>query len=78
MGWDLGPSASQIIPVRIGSAAETMRLVAGLHERGFWVGGIRPPSVPADQSQLRIGLSAAHSDEMLEALVAVLAELRPN
>ena len=77
MGWDLGPSASQIIPVRIGSAAETMRLVAGLHERGFWVGGIRPPSVPADQSQLRIGLSAAHTDEMLEALVAALAELKP-
>ena len=77
MGWDLGPSASQIIPVRIGSAAETMRLVAGLRERGLWVGGIRPPSVPADQSQLRIGLSAAHTDEMLEALVAALAELKP-
>jgi 8-amino-7-oxononanoate synthase len=78
MGWDLGPSASQIIPIRIGSAAETMRLVADLRERGLWVGGIRPPSVPPDQSLLRIGLSAAHTDEMLETLVAALSELRPS
>ena len=76
-GWDLGLSASQIIPIRTGSAAKTMRLAADLLERGLWVGGIRPPSVPADQSQLRIGLSAAHTDEMLESLVAALAELRP-
>ncbi len=78
MGWDLGPSASQIVPIRIGSAAETMRLADDLRERGLWVGGIRPPSVPPDQSQLRIGLSAAHTDEMLEALIAALAELRPS
>ena len=78
LGWDLGPSVSQIIPVRIGSAAETMRAAAALRERGLWVGGIRPPSVPADQSQLRIGLSAAHTDEMLDALVAALAESRSS
>jgi 8-amino-7-oxononanoate synthase len=78
MGWDLGPSASQIIPIKIGSAAATMQLAADLHERGLWVGGIRPPSVPSDQSQLRIGLSAAHSDEMLETLVTALSELRPS
>jgi 8-amino-7-oxononanoate synthase len=78
MGWDLGPSASQIIPIRIGSAAETMRLAAELWRRGLWVGGIRPPSVPPDQSQLRIGLSAAHSEEMMETLVTALSELRPS
>ena len=77
LGWDLGQSASQIIPVMIGAPAETMRLAGALRERGLWVGGIRPPSVPADQSLLRIGLSAAHTDEMLEALVQALVELWP-
>jgi 8-amino-7-oxononanoate synthase len=76
MGWDLGPSASQIIPVRIGSVAETMRLAADLRRRDLWVGGIRPPSVPPDQSQLRIGLSAAHSDTMVETLITAFSELR--
>lgn len=77
LGWDLGQSASQIIPVMIGSPKETMRLVQSLCERGLWVGGIRPPSVPADQSLLRIGLSTSHSEEMLDALVQALVDLQP-
>jgi len=78
MEWDIGPSESQIIPIKIGSAAQTMRLAAELFARDIWVPGIRPPSVPPDQSQLRIGLSAAHTGEMVEALIAGLAELRPS
>ena len=75
-GWHLGNSSCQIIPVVIGSAKQTMQLAEGLRKRGLWVGGIRPPSVPDEQSRLRIGLSASHTDEMLEQLVAALAELR--
>lgn len=71
-GWNLGRSASQIIPVILGSPAETMRTAQALREQGLWVGGIRPPSVPADESLLRIGLSTAHTDEMIEALVDAL------
>jgi 8-amino-7-oxononanoate synthase len=77
LGWDLGRSASQIIPVIIGSPKETMRLARALREQGLWVGGIRPPSVPANESLLRIGLSAAHTDEMLDDLVKVLQTHAP-
>jgi 8-amino-7-oxononanoate synthase len=72
LGWNLAQSASQIIPLIIGSPAETMRLAKALQEQGLWVGSIRPPSVPANESLLRIGLSAAHTDEMREVLVNVL------
>lgn len=75
-GWQLGPTTSQIIPVRIGSAAKTMELAAKLRERGIWVGGIRPPSVAENESLLRIGLSAAHTDEMIQQLLDALADLR--
>lgn len=74
--WNVGQSASQIVPIIVGSPAETMRLARALRERGFWVGGIRPPSVPANESLLRIGLSAAHSDQMLDGLVDALGALR--
>jgi 8-amino-7-oxononanoate synthase len=80
LGWNLAQSASQIIPLIIGSPAETMRLAKALQEQGLWVGSIRPPSVPANESLLRIGLSAAHTDEMREVLVNVLqanAALQP-
>ena len=72
LGWNFAQSASQIIPLIIGSPAETMRLAKALQEQGLWVGSIRPPSVPANESLLRIGLSAAHTDEMREVLVNVL------
>ena len=78
LGWETGSSNSQIIPVRIGSAAATMQLATALLERGILVGGIRPPSVPAEQSQLRIGLCASHSQEMVDQLVAALEELSPE
>ncbi len=75
-GWTLGTTTSQIVTIRIGSAAKTMKLAAALRDRNIWVGGIRPPSVAENESLLRIGLSAAHSDEMIEQLLATLGESR--
>ncbi len=74
--WDTGHSVSQIVPLRIGSPGRTMRLSKLLRDRGYWVAGIRPPSVPPDGSLLRLGLTAAHSDQMLETFVEVLREAR--
>lgn len=75
-GWNVGDSASQIIPVFIGEPAETMRLAAALRDRGFLVPGIRPPTVPAGESLLRISVTYGHSDEMLSQLAAAFADLR--
>jgi len=75
-GWDTGESASQIIPLRVGSAEQTMRLAQELREHGCWVPGIRPPSVPEGGSLLRLSLSAAHDEEMLTTVVEALAATR--
>jgi len=72
-GWDTGESASQIIPILVGDPESTMRLSERLRGSGLLVPGIRPPSVPQGQSLLRISLSSAHDDEMLERLVTTLA-----
>ncbi len=71
-GWNSGDSASQIIPVLIGDAERTMALADRLLAAGYWVPGIRPPSVPAGESLLRISLSSAHTPEMIEGLLAAL------
>ena len=76
-GWNIGAGTSQIIPIVIGDPARTMRLSAALREQGFWVPGIRPPSVPAGESLLRVSLSYAHTSEQLTALANLLAHLRP-
>jgi 8-amino-7-oxononanoate synthase len=75
-GWDVGQSASQIIPLVIGGAERTMRLAASLREAGYFVPGIRPPSVPEGQSMLRLSLCYHHTAEMIEGLVRAFGTAR--
>jgi 8-amino-7-oxononanoate synthase len=74
-GWDVGRSASQIIPIVIGDATRTMEFAGRLREAGFFVPGIRPPSVPEGESLLRLSLCWHHSGEMLEGLLRQLAAM---
>ncbi len=71
-GWQLLPSQSAIQPIIIGSAEDALSLSQKLLEKGLLVSAIRPPTVPRGTSRLRITLSAAHSDEMVEKLIEAL------
>lgn len=64
---------AHIIPIHIGDAAATMRLGARLVGRGFLVGAVRPPTVPAGTSRLRVSVSAAHTSEQIDRFAATLA-----
>ncbi|WP_254513246.1 aminotransferase class I/II-fold pyridoxal phosphate-dependent enzyme [Anatilimnocola floriformis] len=71
-GWPMPERGSQIIPLRIGDPGETMRRAAKLRELGFLVPGIRPPSVPAGQSLLRVSLTWRHDEALLARLAAAV------
>ncbi len=73
-GWNLGQCSSQIIPLYIGEPDRTMNLAHALREKGMFVPGIRPPSVPPGESLLRISICWAHTPAMLETLLAALAD----
>jgi 8-amino-7-oxononanoate synthase len=75
-GWNTGNSESQILPIIIGEADRTMRLAGTLREAGFFVPGIRPPSVPEGESLLRLSLCYHHTPEMIDGLTKTLAKLR--
>jgi 8-amino-7-oxononanoate synthase len=75
-GWNTGESESQIIPLIVGDAERTMTLAAALRAAGFFVPGIRPPSVPEGESLLRLSLCYHHTPEMIGGLTEVLARLR--
>lgn len=76
-GWQLLPSKSAIQPVIIGTAEQTLAISQQLFQQGLLVSAIRPPTVPQGTSRLRITLSAAHSDEMVEKLVEGLGKVKP-
>ncbi|MBC8026897.1 MAG: 8-amino-7-oxononanoate synthase [Steroidobacteraceae bacterium] len=63
-----------IVPVIVGDEARALAVSAALEERGFLVTAIRPPTVPAGTSRLRVTLSAAHEEAQVDALIAALAE----
>lgn len=71
-GWNVGHSASQIIPIFVGEPEATMTLAARLQSAGLFVPGIRPPSVPPGESLLRVSLSYGHSEGDLQHLLAAL------
>jgi 8-amino-7-oxononanoate synthase len=68
-GWDTPPGDSAIVPVLIGDDAQAMDLGAHLRERGFAVGAIRPPTVPAGAARLRLSLKAQTRGDDLEMLL---------
>ena len=75
-GWNIGGAAGQIIPVIVGEAALTIQLASSVRDRGLFVPGIRPPSVPEGESLLRISLSYGHTPEMLERLIDGMAHVK--
>lgn len=66
---------SPIVPIVCGDEQRALDASAALLARGILVPAIRPPTVPAGTARLRVALSAAHTAEQVDALVAALVEL---
>ena len=77
-GWNIGTSTSQIVPIIVGEADRAMALCDQLKVLGFFVPGIRPPSVPAGMSLLRVSVTASHTREMIDRFCDSLASLRQS
>lgn len=77
MGLDTGASSTQIVPAIVGDEARALELASGLEQRGLLAVAIRPPTVPAGTSRLRVTLSAAHRDvdvaRLIDGFAAALA-----
>jgi 8-amino-7-oxononanoate synthase len=71
----LADSNTPIQPVLLGSAAAALAAQRELAAAGFLVVAIRPPTVPQGAARLRVSLSAAHTDEEVDALAAQLGRI---
>lgn len=73
-GIDTFKSSTQIIPVLVGGPAATMETSSKLFEKGLFIQGIRPPTVPPGTGRLRLTVTAGHTKEdLIEAALAIKA-----
>lgn len=76
LGFSLGQSQSQILPLIIGDAEKCMAFSGRLLQKGIFAQGIRPPSVPAGTSRLRITVMATHTHEHLHRALKAFEEIK--
>ena len=69
------PIVSPIFCVEYGSESAALSAAARLLRMGLHAPAIRPPTVPLGTSRVRIALSAAHSDEDIDALIDALTSV---
>jgi len=74
VGLDPSPSDTQILPLRFGTEEAALACASHLRERGILGVAIRPPTVPAGTSRLRITLHRTHSRDDVDRLLAALGE----
>ena len=69
-------SESPIIPILIGDAKKAFNVSKFLHKEGILIPAIRPPTVPARSSRLRMTVMSTHTKEDMERLLDVLREVQ--
>ena len=72
-GFATAGSSTQIVPAIVGSEADALALSERLATRGMLAAAIRPPTVPAGTSRLRLALRATHAAADVDALLEALA-----
>jgi glycine C-acetyltransferase len=68
-GFDIRPGEHPIVPVMLYDEALAHRMADALLDEGIYVIGFSFPVVPRGAARIRVQISAAHTDEQLDAAV---------
>lgn len=74
-GYAVPDGCTPIVPIMLGDPGITMHFSRRLLEAGFFVQGIRPPTVPHGTSRLRCTIMANHRPDELENAVSAIARV---
>jgi len=73
-GLPVPDGVTQIVPVIVGDAGEAVRASERALEQGVFAQAIRPPTVPAGSSRLRLTVMASHTRSELRDAARLLAK----
>lgn len=71
----VGEECSPVVPVLVGGDGATMAASDALIQRGYFVQGIRYPSVASGTARLRLTVMSSHSEASLVGLAKAVAEV---
>lgn len=74
LGFNIGITASPVVPIIIGDFEKTLVFWKELFEAGVFVNPIVSPAVPADKCLLRTSYMATHTDEELDRVIDIMAK----
>lgn len=72
LGYETGQSDTQIVPIWLGAEERALGLAQWLEARGILAIAIRPPTVPAGTSRLRLVVTAQHQAQHLDLLLEAI------
>ena len=73
-GFPVEQSDMPIVPLVVGEERDALRMCAGALAKGVFAQAIRPPTVPAGTSRLRLAAMASHTQVELRGAARVLGE----
>jgi 8-amino-7-oxononanoate synthase len=75
LGFDIGPTATPIVPVLIGPLDRTLVMWRRLFDAGVFTNPVVPPAVPASGCRLRTSVMATHTDDQIDFCLEAFARL---
>lgn len=76
LGYQLGAGISPVVAALVDTREQAIGLWRGLFEHGVYVNLILPPAAPGGKSLVRCSVSAAHTREQIQKILAAFADLR--
>lgn len=74
LGFTIKPGTHPVVPVMLFEAKVAQQFAARLYELGVLVSGFFFPVVPMGQARVRVQLSAAHTTEQIDKVLAAFAQ----
>src|SRR5690606_36689819 len=75
LGFDIGPTATPIVPVLIGPLETTFAFWRRLYDAGVFTNPVVPPAVPPSQCRLRTSVMATHTPEQTDFALEAFARM---
>jgi 7-keto-8-aminopelargonate synthetase-like enzyme len=75
LGLDTGHSVTPIVPIRIGDDMLTFNTWRALFDAGVFVNPVIAPAVPEGNALLRTSYMATHTNEQLDRVLEIFAEV---